>query len=142
MHSLAALAVALKRLPGLPCGFRGPREAARDVDRDDVPTLGQQRLVDGQEVAHRRLRGRGHLVRRPQPVEERRVVADVRLAQHVPAEVHIEGDEPDVVRLHDVGREVRRGVGDDRDRSHAAAQPTPGRRPLHSRPCPRSTQSR
>jgi hypothetical protein len=54
-HALAALAVALELLHGLPRRLHRSRDAAGDVDRHHVVAPREQRLVHLDEVAHRRL---------------------------------------------------------------------------------------
>ena len=106
---LAALAVGDEALARLHGGLVGARDAGRDVDRDDLASLGQQRLIDGEEVADRRLRGGHRLLRGPQAlVEAIEVVEQVDLALLFALEPDVEADQVD-----------RRG---------ASAPPAPGRR--------------
>ena len=70
---LAALALVQQALARLLRRLAGSRDPGREVDRDDLAALGQQRLVDGDEVADRRLRGRDALVARAQALVEARV---------------------------------------------------------------------
>ena len=79
VHAVAALAVALELLGRLARRLVRAREAARDVDRHDVVARGEERLVDGDEVADGRLGGGGQLLGAAQLLEERRVVGDVGL---------------------------------------------------------------
>ena len=58
-------------LPRLQSRFVGAGDPGGEVDRDDRPTRFQQRPVDVDEVADRRLRGRRSRVARPEPLEER-----------------------------------------------------------------------
>ena len=45
------------RFAGLVGGLKGPRDSAGEMDRDDLHAVGEQGLVDGDEVADRGLRG-------------------------------------------------------------------------------------
>ena len=120
VDALAALALPLERLGGAPRGLGRAGQAAGDVDRHDLAAVGQQRLVDGGEVAHRGLRGGRQALGRPQLLEERVVVGDVRLGHGaVAAEDDVERHDVDPVPLDDIRREVRGAVRDDRDASHA-----------------------
>ena len=75
-----------------------------------------QRLVDGEEVADRRLRRRRQLARRAQVVVERVEVGQVGLAVVVRrvAPAHVERDGVEPVALDDLARHVVRRVDDDR----------------------------
>ena len=69
----------LELLGRLASGLAGARDPAGEVQGHHVLPLGQQRLVDGDEVAHRRLRRGGQRVGPAQLLEERVVVGDVPL---------------------------------------------------------------
>src|SRR5262249_62274701 len=68
--SLAAPAVVDQPLARLAGGVAGPGDPGRDVDRDDLVARLEQRPVDLDEVADRRLRGGRALARVPEPLEE------------------------------------------------------------------------
>ena len=83
VHLDAARAARLGEHPRRFAGARaGAREPAGDVDRDHVATGADERLIDLEEVAHRRLRGGGQLRRvvqaRVEGVEVRRTRARAR----------------------------------------------------------------
>ncbi len=65
---------------GLRGGPDGAGDATREVDRDDVVAGSQQRLVGGEEVADRRLRGGRQVGRSAQTRVEGVVVGDLALA--------------------------------------------------------------
>jgi hypothetical protein len=88
------------------------------VDRDDVAALADERLVDGQEVADRGLRGGRQRLGRAQGVVERGEVDDVRLALCPLAVVDVEADLADPELGDDLPRQVVGGVGDHRDVRH------------------------
>jgi len=90
------------------------------VDGDDVAAGGQQRLVDGQEVADRRLRRGRQLARAAQALVEGVEGAHLRLALLRVGPVDVERHLVDVVGLHQRARQVVRCVGDDGDPGHAA----------------------
>ena len=96
------------RSPPLPSAIRrsrawtaassGPRDPGGDVDRDDLPALGQQRLVDGDEVADRGLGGRDGLLRCSQAlVEPVEVLDQLGLGLLVSLEADVEADQVDLV---------------------------------------------
>ena len=116
-------------------GERGALERARelrgDVERVD-PLVAGERVVDGEEVLRRRLRGRRQLRRRLQPVVEVvRVELDV-VAEALLAEADVERDDAHV-READLGvGEVGRRVEHDRrvlaGQVHPATFASPARR--------------
>ena len=119
MHAVTAPTVALERLLGLPSRLGRSRQSAGDVDRDDLVPVPEEGLVDGDEVADRGLGGGWELLGRPELVEEPVVVDDVGLAlRTVGAEVHVQRDHPNALRVQDVRRDVGRGVRDDGDARH------------------------
>ena len=75
---LAALALVDQPLAGLARGLEGPRDARGDVDRGDFPAGVEQRLVDGDEVPDRGLRGRRAPSEARKLLEEAVVVGDLR----------------------------------------------------------------
>ena len=103
---------------GLPRRLDRARDPARDVDRDDVAPVAHERLVDGQEVADRGLRGGRQRVGRAQGVVERGEVDDVRLALGALAVVDVEADLADAELGDGLARQVVGGVGDHRDVRH------------------------
>ena len=110
-------------LLGLPGALDRAGDAARDVDRDDVEALVDERLVDLQEVADRRLGGGRQPVGGAQAVVE---IVEVRhvglpLARVLP--VDVEADELDAVALDELRGQVGRGVRDNRDALHRTLLP-------------------
>jgi hypothetical protein len=85
------------------------------VDRGDVATGADKRLVAGQEVAHGGLRGGGQLRRGVQPRVERLEVAVLRLGPQI-APADIKADLVDAPPLDQRPRQVGRAVGDDGER--------------------------
>ena len=77
----------------------GAGDAAREVDREDVVAGLEQRLVDREEVADRRLRRARQRRRRAHVVVERVVVGEIALAVGPPVPVHVQGDEVQPVAL-------------------------------------------
>ena len=126
---LASLALVQQALPGLLGRLAGSRDPGREVDRDDVPSLGQQRLVDRDEVAHRGLRGGRPLVASAQALVEARVLGsgDLDLGPLLALERDVEADPVDAVLGDQLVGQVGRRVGDD-GRGHIGAH-----RPLLSR---------
>ena len=88
------------------------------MDRDDVAPVAHQRLVDGQEVADRGLRGGRQRVGGAQAAVERSEVDDVRLALGAVAVVDVQADLADAELGDGLPRQVMRGVGDHRDVRH------------------------
>src|SRR6478736_7652577 len=74
LDALAALSLRGQSLLRLRRGLAGAGDPGGEVDGDDVPALGQRRLVDGAEVTHRWLRGRRTLGAGAQALEELGVV--------------------------------------------------------------------
>ena len=99
----------------------------------------EQRLVDGEEVADRRLRGGGAALGGAQALVELVVVGDLGLALLLAVDRDVEADRLDAPLGEQVGREVGRRVADDgglsarvsrrRFSQTAAAEPPPP--PLH-----------
>ncbi len=91
---LPSLALVQQPLARLLRRFAGSRDPGREVDRDDLPALGQQRLVDGGEVADRRLGGRRPLVAAAQALVEARVLrsGDLDLGPLLALERDVEAD--------------------------------------------------
>ncbi len=81
VDALPALALVDEALAGLVGGLAGAGDAGRDVDRDDLAPGLEQRLVDGDEVADRGLRGGRAALGGAQPLEEPAVVADLGLGR-------------------------------------------------------------
>ena len=105
-------------LLGLACRLDRPRDASRDVDRDDVEALVHERLVDLDEVADRWLGGGGQPIRLAQAVVEGVEVRHVGLALAGVLPVHVEAHELDAVALHQLRRQVASRIGDDGDALH------------------------
>jgi hypothetical protein len=126
LDAVAALVLALQRLLGLAGRLRGPGQPTRDVDRDDLPPVGQQWLVSGAEVADGGLRGGGQRLGRAQLLEEGVVVGDLGFRHGaVAAEDHVQRHDGHAVLLGDPRREVGRTVGYNGNLAHGARQPTP-----------------
>src|SRR6187549_3047024 len=83
------------------------------MDGDDLLLLGEQRLVDGDEVADRGLGRRSGLAAGAKPLVEVVVVGDLRLSLLDPADADVEADEVRVVTLGQRRWEVGSGVGND-----------------------------
>ena len=100
----------------------GGRERARDaggeVDREDVRAVVEQRLVDGEEVADRRLRGARHLARGAQPRVEVVEVGDLGLALGRAVERDVERHLVEPELLDERARHVVRRVRHDGDPGH------------------------
>jgi hypothetical protein len=132
VNPIAALALLDEALARLERRFAGPGDPGRQVDGDDVPAIGQQGLVNGREVAHGRLRGRGALVALSQTLEEARVIVsgDLDLGAGLALKRDIEADALDVMPRDELLREIGRRVGDDggvRVRRHRAVLSRPRR---------------
>jgi hypothetical protein len=91
------------------------------MNGDDVVPGFEQRLVDGEEVAHGGLRRRRQVGRRAQVLVVVVEVREIDLAVVAALPVDVEADLVDLVRRHEVRREIVRRVRDDRDLGHAAA---------------------
>src|SRR5581483_2712873 len=115
VNALAALPLGDQALLRLRGGLAGPGDARGQVDRDDVPALRQQGLVDGAEVAYRRLRGRRALSAGPEALEELGVLVpgDLDLRPLPTLERDVEADPLDVVLGDQLLREIGRRIGDD-----------------------------
>ena len=98
-----------------------PGDLAAEVDRDDVVAGLDERLVDLEEVADRRLRGRRQVAAGAQALVERVEAAHVRLALERAAVVDVEADLVQARRLDRLARHVVGRVGDDRDGHHDGA---------------------
>ena len=85
-----------------------PDRTAGQVDRDDVVSGRGERLIDLDEVADRRLRGRRQLRRRAQPLVERLEVGHLRLLGHHAALVDVEAHNMDAAARDEIAREVVR----------------------------------
>ena len=109
----------VRMLDRLTRGLEGAGDPGRDVHRDDLASGGEQRLVDGEEVADGGLRGGDGLAARPQAGVEVVVVGDLRLALLLAVDSHVEADQLDAVALGQLGGQVGGGVGDDRRPSFA-----------------------
>ena len=77
---LAALVFVDEPLAGLAGGLEGAGDAGRDMDRDDLAAGVEQRLVDGDEVADRGLRGGRAALGGAQALVEGGEVGDLGLA--------------------------------------------------------------
>ncbi len=99
----------------------GARDVARQMDRDDVAPRLQERLVDGEEVADRRLRGGRQLIEIPQTlvvgVEVRHV--GLALLGALPGDVERHG--VDVMGGQQLPREIAGRVRDHGDIRHRLA---------------------
>ena len=84
--------------------LEGAGDAGRDVDRDDLATGVEQRLVDGDEVADRGLRGGRAALGGAQPLVEVGEVGDLGLGLLAVVDRDVEADPLDVP----LGDEVRR----------------------------------
>ena len=92
---LAALAFVDQPLARLVGGLEGAGDAGRDVDRDDLLAGVEQRLVDGDEVADRGLRGGRAALGGAQALVEGGVVGDLGLALLVAVDRDVEADRLD-----------------------------------------------
>jgi hypothetical protein len=97
------------------------------VNGDDLPALCQQRLVDGDEVADRGLRGGDRLTRLSETLVEPLQVGYVRLALLLALDADVETDQMDVVLGDQFRRQVGGRVGDDRGRGQWGVLPCPRR---------------
>jgi hypothetical protein len=88
------------------------------VDGQQVASCLQQRLVHGEEVAHRRLRRARQVGGRAHVVIEGVVVGEIGLAVGASAPVDVQRDLVQVVARHHVGGEVMRRVRDHCDFRH------------------------
>jgi hypothetical protein len=129
MDALASAALVDQPLAGLRRRLVGAGDPGCEMDRDDRPAGVEERPVDLDEVADRRLRGRRSLVARPQPLEERSVVADLALLALLAGDRHVEADLLHPMLLEQRVREVGGRVADDRDIPWGAH-----RRPLYHLP--------
>jgi len=93
------------------------------VDRDDLVAALEQRLIDGEKVSDRRLRGGWQLTRAAELFVVRVVIGDLDLGRRLAVPVHIQTDLTDVVLLEQLAREVVACVRDDRD-GHESRHPT------------------
>ena len=114
MDALPSLALVQQPLARLRRRLAGSRDPGREVDRDDLPPLGQKRLVDGGEVAHRRLGGGRPLIARAQALVEARVFGrgDLDLGPLLAIERDVEADALDPVLGDQLVRQVGGRVGD------------------------------
>ena len=119
-HALGAVAELLARLAR---GLDGARDAAGEVDRDDVAARVEQRLPDGEELADRRLTRRGQCAHVTQALVVGVEIDDVALEQVLAVAVHVQGDLLDSVARDEVGGKVVTGVGHHRGGRHGG-QPT------------------
>ena len=129
-HLDALAEAALAEQPvGLARGLEGPRDAAGEVDRDDVAAGLEQRLPDGEEVADRRLRGGREFGVGAQPLVEGVEAVHLQLALGLALPADVQADLMDASRVGERSRQVMGAVGCDRDGAMRArdATPTPAR---------------
>ena len=93
----------------------GAGHPARQVDRDDVVAIVEQRFVDLKEVTDRGLRGRGEEALVAEGLVVAVVIDDLALSLRLGAPMNVEADLVDVVLREQLARHVMTGVGDDRD---------------------------
>ena len=110
MDPLAALAFVDQPLAGLAGGLEGAGDAGGDVDRDDLAAGVEQRLVDGEEVADRGLRGGRAALGGAQPLVEVGVVGDLGLRLLLAVDRDVEADRLDAPLGDQRRREGRRCV--------------------------------
>src|SRR5207245_1732534 len=101
-------------------GLVRARDTGREVDRDDLAPVGEQRLVDSQEVADRGLGGGRQLGRRAEVLVVVVEVGHLRLAVCRAVVMDVEADLADALLGDEIAREVVRRVGDDGDLGHGA----------------------
>jgi hypothetical protein len=116
MDALAAPAFVDEALASLQRRLVGAGDPGRDVDRDDLVAVLEERPVDADEVAHRRLGGGGAGLAAAQPLVEVRVVGrgDLDLGALGALERDVQGDPLDPVLRDQLVRQIRGRVGDDR----------------------------
>ena len=119
---LAALVLVDQPLARLVRGLEGAGDPGGDVDRDDFLAGVEQRLVDGEEVADRGLRGGGAAFGGAQPLVEAGEIGDIELALLLAVDGDVEADPLDAPLLDQVQRKVGGGVADDGGRG-ARVQP-------------------
>src|SRR5204862_2136645 len=115
LDPLPALSLVDQSLARLASRLAGARDPRGDVDRDDLPAVAEERLVDLHEVADRGLRGGGAFLAVPEALEELAVglAGDLALPPLFAFEGHVEAHTLDAVLGDNLVREVRGGVGDD-----------------------------
>src|SRR2546425_11991009 len=92
---------------------RRRRELAGDMDRDDISTVGEKRLVRLEEVTWRR-RGRRGQDLAPHELVVKEVMPDFNpLFVHLVPENHAQRNDRDPELARQVGRHIGRAVGDD-----------------------------
>ena len=117
---LAALALGYQSLAGLPGRLERARDSRGNMDRGDFATGVEQRLVDLDEIADRRLRGGRGSLRGAQLLVEGGVVADLGLRPLVAVDRDVEADQLDAPLGDQVARQIAGRIADHRGLSSLA----------------------
>ncbi len=112
-------------------GLAGARDAAGEVDRDDILAGLDQGLPGGEEVADRGLGGGRQFGVAAQALVEAVEALHFELALGLALPAHVQADLMDALTVRQCARDVVRAVGGDRDGGHAARDATaePARAP-------------